>query len=142
MHRKTGSVLVYAGSIGLATTFLVCVYLHDVLRLVRGWHCGGGHCNVPASWTIEQTRDVLLLWLGGLRSVLQIRAGLHLQQDEHARGPLAMYLVVAALDFVLLAAFGELPNVVLGLVGCWPLFVFALTRSQAGLEPLPRARVV
>ena len=130
--RKTGTLLVYAGSIGLATTFLVCVYLHDVLRLLRGWHCGGGSCNVPLQWTLDQSRDVFLLWFGGLRSVLQIRAGLHLQQEGLARrGPLVTYLVVAALDFAFLSSLGELPGWTLMLVGGWPLFVYALTRSQA-----------
>jgi len=133
--RRTGTLLVYAGSVGLATTFLLCVYLHDVLRAIRGWHCGYDSCTVPITWTFEQTRDVLVLWFGGLRSVLQIRAGLHLQAVgfDH-RSPLVTYLVIAALDCVLLWSL-DLPAWTLALSAGWPLFVYALSRSST-VRPL------
>ena len=134
--RRTGTLLVYAGAIGLATTFLVCVFLNDVLLGLRGWHCGGRGCTVPGEWTFEQTRDVLVLWLGGVRSVLQIRAGLHMQDDRlDRRLPLVAYLVVAAIDSVILAAIGELPAWTLTLAAGWPLAVYALTRSSS-VRPL------
>ena len=133
--RRTGTLLVYAGAIGLASTFLACVFLADILRALRGWHCGSS-CTVPGSWTSQQTLDVIVLWLGGVRSVLQIRAGLHMQDERlDRRLPLVAYLVVAALDCVILAAVGELPAWALALAAGWPLAVYALTRS-ATVRPL------
>jgi hypothetical protein len=125
-------LLVYAGAIGLATTFLVCVYLHEVLSALRGWHCGYDTCTIPTAWSLDQTRDVLLLWFGGLRSILQIRAGLHLQAEGFdGRRPVVTYLVVAAIDCAMLAALGEIPVWALALAAGWPLFVFALTRTAS-----------
>lgn len=133
--RRTGTLLVYAGAIGLATTFLVCVFLQDILHALRGWKCGRT-CTVPGAWSLEQTRDVLVLWLGGVRSVLQIRAGLHMQDDRlDRRLPLVTYLVVAALDSAFLASQGDLPAWALAVAAGWPLAVFALTRS-ASVRPL------
>jgi hypothetical protein len=147
--RRTGTLLAYAGSIGLATTFLLCVYLHEVLGSLRGWHCGYTTCNVPTVWSLAQTRDVLVLWFGGLRSILQIRAGLYLQEQSFdGRGPLVTYLVVAAIDCVMLASLGEIPVSALALAAGWPLFVFALTRTGSvralvwERTTLPRARVL
>ena len=147
--RRTGALLVYAGSVGLATTFLLCVYLHEVLHALRGWSCGSGSCTVPMTWSLDQTRDVFVLWFGGLRSILQIRAGLHLQQDGlDRRAPLVAYLIVALLDCVLLAGLGEVPAWALTLAAAWPLFVYALTRSTSVRrlvwEPttLPRAHLL
>ena len=149
MPRRTGALLVYAGAIGLATTFLICVYLHEVMHAIRGWQCSQTDCSIPGTWSFEQTRDGALLWLGGLRSVLQIRAGLYLQQDAfERRGPLVTYLVVAAIDCVLLASLGQLPAWTLALAAGWPLLVIALTRSSSVRplvwEPLrlPRARLL
>lgn len=147
--RRTGTLLVYAGSVGLATTFLLCVYLHDVLRAVRGWQCTYDHCTVALSWSWQQSADVLVLWFGGLRSVLQIRAGLHMQQAgfDHKR-PLVAYLVVALVDCVFLASLGALPAWALALTIGWPLFVYALSRSSTVRplvwEPitLPRAHLL
>jgi hypothetical protein len=130
--RRTGTLLVYAGAVGLATTFLVCLYLHEVLAEIRGWHCSSESCTVPATWTWERSWDVLLLWFGGLRSALQIRAGLHMQWEGFdRRGPLVAYLVVAAIDSVLLLGLGELPQGTLMLVVGWPVFVYGLTRSSS-----------
>ncbi len=147
--RRTGTLLVYAGSVGLAATFLACVYLHDILHALRGWYCTSRACTVPAEWTFQQTRDVCLLWLGGLRSVLQIRAGMCMQHDaSDRRRALVAYLAVAALDCVLLAAVHELPAWTLAMLAGWPLLVFGLTRSSTVRplvwEPieLPTARVV
>lgn len=135
MPRRTGTLLVYAGSVGLATTFLVCVYLHEIVGAIRGWHCGAT-CNVPTAWSLDQTRDVFVLWFGGLRSILQIRAGLYLQAENFdRRGPLVTYLTVAALDCALLASLGNVPAWALALATAWPLFVYALTRS-ASVRPL------
>ena len=146
--RRTGTLLVYAGAIGLATTFLVCVFLHDVLDALRGWHCGAS-CTVPGKWGSQQTIDVLVLWLGGVRSMLQIRAGLHMQDARlECRVPLVAYLVVAAIDCVVLAAIGEAPTWALALAAGWPLAVYALTRSASVRrhvwEPirLPSARLL
>jgi hypothetical protein len=134
--KRTGTLLVYAGAIGLATTFLLCVFLHDVLHALRGWHCTGRTCTVPANWSIEQTRDVFLLSFGVLRSVFQIRAGLHMQVAGFDRRlPLVMYLVVAALDCAFLAALGEVPTWALALSAGWPIAVYALTRSST-VRPL------
>jgi hypothetical protein len=147
--RRTGALLVYAGSVGLATTFLVSLYLNDVLAATRGWHCGYESCTVPATWTWERTRDVLLIWLGGLRSALQIRAGLHMQWEGFdRRGPLLAYFTVAGFDCLFLMYLGELPSWTIALAVCWPVFVYALTRvsSVRSLvwEPitLPRARLL
>lgn len=147
--RRTGTLLVYAGSVGLATTFLLCVYLHEVLGALRGWHCGRETCTVPTVWSLAQTCDVFLLWFGGLRSILQIRAGLHLQAEGFdARRPLLAYLAIAALDCVMLASLGEIPAWALALVTGWPLFVFALTRIGAvrvlvwERQTLPHARLL
>ena len=149
--RRTGVLLVYAGSVGLATTFLLCLYLNDVLAATRGWHCGSeyGSCTVPISWTWERTRDVLILWFGGLRSALQIRAGLHMQWEGFdRRRPLLAYLTVAGFDCLFLASLGELPSWVLALAVGWPMFVYALTRA-ASVRPLvweptqlPRAQLL
>ena len=147
--RRTGTLLLYAGSVGLATTFLVCLGLNEILASIRGWHCTYESCTVPATWTWERTRDVMLLFLGGVRSALQIRAGLHMQWEGFDRkGPLVQYLAVAALDTVLLAYLGELPAWTLALAGGWPLFIFALTRTSSVRplvwEPmqLPRAQLL
>ena len=147
--RRTGTLLVYAGSIGLGATFLVCVYLNEVLYVLRNWHCSSSSCTVPAAWTLDQTRDTFLLWFGGLRSVLQIRAGMRMHHpDVERRSALLAYLVVAALDCVLLAALGELPTWVVAILAGWPLAVFALTRTPSVRphvwEPLriPHARIV
>ena len=143
MNRRTGTLLVYAGSVGLATTFLLCVYLQEALRALRGWHCDYEACTIPAAWSLEQTRDMLVLWFGGLRSVMQIRAGLWLQQPGFVRrGPVNAYLAIAAIDCVLLALL-PLPDWTFALAASWPLFVYALTRSVA-VEPLqlPRARLL
>ena len=148
--RRTGTLLVYAGSVGLAITFLVCLYLNEILGATRGWHCDHQHaCTVPGAWTWERTRDVLLLWFGGVRSALQIRAGLHMQWDGFDRkSPLVLYLAVAAIDTAFLAYLGELPMWTLALAGGWPLFVYALTRSSTVRphvwEPmsLPRAQLL
>lgn len=150
MHvpRRTGTLLVFAGSIGLATSFFVCMCLHQVLAAVRDWHCTYESCTVPAAWTVDRTRDVLLLTLGVLRSVLQLRAGSCMQQAGFdRRGPLVAYLGVAALDTALLCYLGELPTWTLVLAGAWPLFVFAITRSSSVRplvwEPmLPAARLL
>lgn len=147
--RRTGTLLVYAGSVGLAATFLVCVYLYDILHAIRGWHCAFEDCSVPAAWTIDQTRDTFLLWLGGLRSVLQIRAGMSMHHSAlDRRAPLVQYLVVAAIDTVLLVGLGQLPAWVIACVAGWPMLVLALTRS-ASVRPLvwerltiPAARLV
>ena len=135
--RRTGSLLVYAGSVGLATTFLLCLYLNEILAATRGWHCGSESCTVPATWTWERTRDVLLLWFGGLRSALQIRAGLHMQCESlDRRRPLIAYLAVAGFDCVFLASLGELPSWVLVLAVGWPLVVYALTRASSSVRAL------
>ena len=147
--RRTGALLVYAGSVGLATTFLLCLYLNDILAATRGWHCTYEECTVPATWTWERTRDVLLLWLGGLRSALQIRAGLHMQWEGFdPRRPLIAYLTIAGFDCLFLAYVREVPSWALALAVAWPLFVYALTRvaSVRALvwEPmrLPRAQLL
>jgi hypothetical protein len=133
--RRTAKLLVYAGSIGLAITFLVCVFLSDVMHALRGWHCGRD-CTLPAVWSFEQSRDVFVLWLGGVRSVLQIRAGLRLQVGHHERrGPLGAYLAVAVIECAILAAIGDLPPWALALDAGWPLAVFAITRSPS-VRPL------
>jgi hypothetical protein len=133
--RRTGTLLVYSGAIGLATTFLVCVFLNDVLGALRGWRCGSS-CTVPWKWGNQQTSDVLVLWLGGVRSVLQIRAGLHMQDARlDRRLPLITYLVVSALDCGFLATLGEVPAWALALAAGWPLAVYALTRSPS-VRPL------
>lgn len=147
--RRTGVLLVYAGCVGLATTFLLCIDLDEILAGTRGWHCQYESCSVPATWSWERTRDVLLLWFGGLRSALQLRAGLHLQwAGFERRGPLLAYLVVAAFDTLFLASLGELPAWTLALAAGWPVFVFALTRT-ASVRPLvwdevglPRAQLL
>jgi hypothetical protein len=148
--RRTGTLLVYAGSIGLVTTLMCCVDLHEILRALRGWNCGRESCTLPTEWSFQQTRDVFMLWFGGLRSVLQIRAGLHMQQPTiEPRRAFVAYLVVAALDSLALASLNELPAWTLGLVVGWPIFVYALTRT-AGTRAvvwdsrlvLPRARVI
>ena len=147
--RRTGALLVYAGSVGLATTFLLCLYLNDILAATRGWHCSYESCTVPTSWTWERTRDVLLLWFGGLRSALQIRAGLNMQWDSFdRRGPLITYLTVAGFDCLFLLYLGELPSWTLALAVGWPMFVYALTRASSVRalvwEPsrLPRAQLL
>lgn len=124
------------------------MYLGELLHALRGWHCTTDVCNLPAAWQLEQTRDVVLLWFGGLRSVLQIHAGLRLQSNSDRKGPLTAYLVVAAVDCAALAAVVALPVWVLVLVAGWPLFVYAITRTAAVRplvwEPLglPRARLL
>lgn len=147
--RRTGTLLVFAGTIGLATTFLVCVFLHDVLAALRGWRCHYGECSVPAAWGSEQSFDVLVLWFGGLRSVLQIRAGIVLQEPVIAdrRGPLVAYLVVATIDCALLVVLA-VPSSLVALAAGWPLAIYALTRTTSlralvwETLRLPRARVV
>ena len=147
--RRTGMLLVYAGAVGLFVTFMTCVCLHHVLAATRGWHCTDESCTVPAGWTFERTRDVLLLSLGALRSALQIFAGLQMQRvGFDRRGPLVAYLVVALFDCVFLWHLGELPAWTLALAAGWPLFVYAITRSSSVRplvwEPimLPRAQLL
>ena len=148
--RRTGTLLVYAGYVGLATTVLVCLCLQDVFAATRGWHCAYDYaCTLPSTWTWERTRDVLVLWFGGVRSVLQIRAGRHMRRDGFDRkSPLVQYLAVAAIDTIVLAYLGELPVWTLVLAGAWPLFIYGLTRSSSVRahvwEPisLPRAQLL
>ena len=147
--RRTGTLLVYAGSIGLATTFLVCVFFNDVMHALRGWACDGHGCTVPAQWAFEQSHDVFVLWFGGLRSVLQIRAGVHMQASGfNRRLPLVAYLVVAALDCTILGVIGELPAWTMVMTMGWPIVVYTITRTDAVRSlvwdpaQIPTARVV
>lgn len=147
--RRTGTLLVYAGYVGLATTFLVCLSLSRIFESTRGWHCGyPDACTVPVFWTWERTRDVLVLWFGGVRSVLQIRAGRHMRDGFDRKSPLVQYLAVAAIDTLVLAYLGEFPVWTLVLAGGWPLFIYGLTRSSSVRahvwEPmsLPRAQLL